>query len=577
MKKSFRTLFLGVLLTVSILPVIIMFVFTLHNNSTFYQTQISEMGNHEVQNKVTEVDQVIEHLQELLTALIFSTYEDTSCILEISDQEARGEIVTEYERLLNARKFEYISSNLIGTDQYVEGVYLFNESGYTYSFVKNKELGLEKEYYNSQWYQDILTSEDFEMVRLYKNDVFPKGTIIMGRMFPSIRGKSVLVVVCNETVLRQISENGQMFIIDKDGNTVYGEKEQLLENEKREIYARKSGILSSPNGNNTYVFGTLKTNEWKIVEKISFHDFERLYQKNTVYLFILLSTIIIGISMVVIYLDKKFLKPLTALSETMKYSDEEELQLPEKECMRQDEIGTLYRGYEKMMREIHILIQEKYVNEIKYLNSRLQSLMSQINAHFIFNTLENITSLAYLEENTQIATMSKALGDMLRYSIEYERDEETLQTELLHIGQYIRIQEIRFVNKILLKTEIEAGLENTKVLKFMLQPIVENSIEHGFTGIDMPWIIRVTACREQGGVRVSVCDNGAGMSKKEIEVLRSKIYSQDELPSDSRYVSIGLSNIHKRIQLLYHEPYGLDIESVRGRGINVVIHLPEQI
>lgn len=577
MKKSFRTLFLGVLLTVSILPVIIMFVFTLHNNSTFYQTQISEMGNHEVQNKVTEVDQVIEHLQELLTALIFSTYEDTSCILEISAQEARGEIVTEYERLLNARKFEYISSNLIGTDQYVEGVYLFNESGYTYSFVKNKELGLEKEYYNSQWYQDILTSEDFEMVRLYKNDVFPKGTIIMGRMFPSIRGKSVLVVVCNETVLRQISENGQMFIIDKDGNTVYGEKEQLLENEKREIYARKSGILSSPNGNNTYVFGTLKTNEWKIVEKISFHDFERLYQKNTVYLFILLSTIIIGISMVVIYLDKKFLKPLTALSETMKYSDEEELQLPEKECMRQDEIGTLYRGYEKMMREIHILIQEKYVNEIKYLNSRLQSLMSQINAHFIFNTLENITSLAYLEENTQIATMSKALGDMLRYSIEYERDEETLQTELLHIGQYIRIQEIRFGNKILLKTEIEAGLENTKVLKFMLQPIVENSIEHGFTGIDMPWIIRVTACREQGGVRVSVCDNGAGMSKKEIEVLRSKIYSQDELPSDSRYVSIGLSNIHKRIQLLYHEPYGLDIESVRGRGINVVIHLPEQI
>lgn len=173
--------------------------------------------------------------------------------------------------------------------------------------------------------------------------------------------------------------------------------------------------------------------------------------------------------------------------------------------------------------------------------------------------------------------MSKALGDMLRYSIEYERDEETLQTELLHIGQYIRIQEIRFGNKILLKTEIEAGLENTKVLKFMLQPIVENSIEHGFTGIDMPWIIRVTACREQGGVRVSVCDNGAGMSKKEIEVLRSKIYSQDELPSDSRYVSIGLSNIHKRIQLLYHEPYGLDIESVRGRGINVVIHLPEQI
>ena len=139
-KKSFRTLFLGVLLTVSILPVIIIFLFTLHNNSRFYQTQISEMGNHEVQNKVAEVNRVTEHLQELLTALIFSTYDDMSCILEISAQETQGENLTAYERLLNARKFEYVSDNLIGTDQYVDGVYLFNESGYTYSFVVDQHI-----------------------------------------------------------------------------------------------------------------------------------------------------------------------------------------------------------------------------------------------------------------------------------------------------------------------------------------------------------------------------------------------------------------------------------------------------
>lgn len=95
-----------------------------------------------------------------------------------------------------------------------------------------------------------------------------------------------------------------------------------------------------------------------------------------------------------------------------------------------------------MMKEIHMLIQEKYVSEIKYLNSKLQSLMSQINAHFIFNTLENISSLAYLEENVQIATMSKSLGDMLRYSIDYEKDEEKLKTEILHIEQYIKYRKL---------------------------------------------------------------------------------------------------------------------------------------
>ena len=576
-KKSFRTLFLGVLLTVSILPVIIIFLFTLHNNSRFYQTQISEMGNHEVQNKVAEVNRVTEHLQELLTALIFSTYDDMSCILEISAQETQGENLTAYERLLNARKFEYVSDNLIGTDQYVDGVYLFNESGYTYSFVKNKELGMEKDYYHSKWYQEILASRDFEVVQLYKNEVFPKGTIIMGRVFPSANGKSVLVVVCNESVLRQISEDGQMFIIDENGNTLYGEREELSEEEKKEICARKNGILSQKNGDDTYVFGTLKINNWKIVEKISFNDFEVLYQKNTIYLFILLVIIITLVSILVFYLDRKFLKPLTTLSEIMQYSAEEEFKLPQRDCLREDEIGTLYRGYEKMIKEIHMLIQEKYVSEIKYLNSKLQSLMSQINAHFIFNTLENISSLAYLEENVQIATMSKSLGDMLRYSIDYEKDEEKLKTEILHIEQYIKIQEIRFGNHIFLEKKIEKGLEETKVLKFMLQPIVENSIEHGLAGIDLPWIIRLSAYKDRGGVTVTVCDNGIGMSEEAVENVRKKIHAYDELSSDSRYVSIGLSNIHKRIQLLYHDPYGLDIENAEGRGVKILIHLPERV
>lgn len=570
-------MFLGVLLTVSILPVIIIFLFTLHNNSRFYQTQISEMGNHEVQNKVAEVNRVTEHLQELLTALIFSTYDDMSCILEISAQETQGENLTAYERLLNARKFEYVSDNLIGTDQYVDGVYLFNESGYTYSFVKNKELGMEKDYYHSKWYQEILASRDFEMVQLYKNEVFPKGTIIMGRVFPSANGKSVLVVVCNESVLRQISEDGQMFIIDENGNTLYGEREELSEEEKKEICARKNGILSQKNGDDTYVFGTLKINNWKIVEKISFNDFELLYQKNTIYLFMLLVIIITLVSLLVFYLDRKFLKPLTTLSEIMQYSAEEEFKLPQRDCLREDEIGTLYRGYEKMMKEIHMLIQEKYVSEIKYLNSKLQSLMSQINAHFIFNTLENISSLAYLEENVQIATMSKSLGDMLRYSIDYEKDEEKLKTEILHIEQYIKIQEIRFGNHIFLEKKIEKGLEETKVLKFMLQPIVENSIEHGLAGIDLPWIIRLSAYKDRGGVTVTVCDNGIGMSEAVVENVRKKIHAYDELSSDSRYVSIGLSNIHKRIQLLYHDPYGLDIENAEGRGVKILIHLPEHV
>ncbi len=575
LKNSLRSKFLGCLLGVSILPVIIIFLSTIRNNSSFYQSQISELGNHEVQSKVAEINNISGHLQEVLTALIFSRYDDKSCMLEICSQEALGERPSDYERLLNARKFEYVSSNLTGTDEYVEGVYLFNENGYVYSYVKNKELTLEKNYTNAQWYQAILKSSDFEAIQIYKNKVFPRGTIIMGRMFSGEKGKSILLVVCNESILRKMSENGNLFIADQDGNTIYGWKEEPLSDEIREeIRKGQEGILPFRNSNETYAYGTLDANNWKIVSKISFEALREVYFKNLLYLIVIIGIVGILVILLVIYADKKFLKPLIILTDTMKNSAETKALLPHKERQREDEIGFLYRGYEKMICEISNLIQEKYVYEIKFLNSKLQSLMSQINAHFIFNTLENISSLAFLENNQQIATMSKALGDMLRYSIEHERDEETLETEITHIEEYIKIQEIRFGNHILLKQNLETGTADAKVPKFMLQPIIENAIEHGLAEVDMPWIIWINSKVVQDKLVVTVQDNGVGMSDEAVKKVNFRIHNSEEESSDSRYVSIGLSNIYRRIQLLYSKTDDLNLECQGESGVCIVIRIP---
>ena len=200
--------------------------------------------------------------------------------------------------------------------------------------------------------------------------------------------------------------------------------------------------------------------------------------------------------------------------------------------------------------------------------------MSQINAHFIFNTLENINCLAKIEKNNQIAVMSKSLGDMLRYSIEYESDEETLATEISHIREYLNIQEIRFGSPILLKIESSEEILQSPVLKFMLQPVIENSIEHGLAGEEPPWIIVVRAYRQDGKTIIAVQDNGIGMEEDTLREVRRRIYHPDDLAEDARYASIGLSNIYKRIQLLYGEEYGLEIENLAGRGVEVKVCLP---
>ena len=101
-----------------------------------------------------------------------------------------------------------------------------------------------------------------------------------------------------------------------------------------------------------------------------------------------------------------------------------------------------------MVIKINELIQEQYVSQINLLREKLNGLMSQINSHFLFNTLENINCLADLDGNRKIAMMSKSLGDMLHYSMEFERTEETLEAEMENIRKYVEIQEIRFDNKI---------------------------------------------------------------------------------------------------------------------------------
>ena len=208
------------------------------------------------------------------------------------------------------------------------------------------------------------------------------------------------------------------------------------------------------------------------------------------------------------------------------------------------------------------------------MKSRLRNLTSQINAHFIFNTLENISCLAQIEGNRQIVTMSKSLGDMLRYSMDFEGDVIRLEKEICHIQQYLNIQEVRFGNEISLKLELEEGTRERKVMKFMLQPIVENAIEHGMAGKEFPWSIAIRSYCKDKELYIEVADNGVGMDADTLEKVRRRIYEPQEVEEELRCFNIGLVNIHERIQLIFSKDYGLSIDSKEHIGTTVTIHIP---
>jgi two-component system, sensor histidine kinase YesM len=564
-------------LLVSILPVLIIFIFTLNNNSKFYQSQLAEVSDNEVKSITTRINTNLESMNNLLTSLTFSKYDNESCILSICEQEGKKESLTAYDRLNNYRKFEYVCSNLIANNEYAEGVYLFNKSDYTYSFVKNREVWLEKSYKDLEWYNKLVNREELQVIVMYQPPNMDEKKVIFARYFTDVKGKNggVLAVVCNDKIFDNNPSVGKGFILDHNGTVIYGgEMQNISSEEKNQILKNESGVIIQDKREDAFIYGTLGVNNWKVISKISFAPLNELYLQSTSYLLGIITFIVIFVLLLVIISERIFIKPLEKLAQIMNHTKVTDITFENTQKERKDEIGILYRGYETMIVEINELIQEKYVGQIKFLKSRLKNLMSQINAHFIFNTLENINCLAEIEKNRKIVVMSKSLGDMLRYSIEYEKDEEKLWVEIEHIKQYIQIQEIRFENNIVLELEIEDGLEEANVLKFMLQPIIENAIEHGMDGKNVPWVIHLKAFRKEDQLIIWIQDNGIGMVEEDISRVMNLIQNTEFLAEDSRYSGIGLSNIHKRLQLLYSGNAGLYLENSAGKGLRVVIYLP---
>lgn len=527
-------------------------------------------------------------VQNLLGSLLFSTYDGVNCMTSICEQEGLGKNISKSERLKNYRMFKYICTNLLENASNVDGVYLFCENGHTYSYMVNQNYGLERHYQTDEWYQTLINSGN----SLEIADMVDIGTKIYGvdgkcfvaaRKFQAVRSseKAVLAVVCRESIFDDVSGDnnlpwGNSLIVDRDGNVLCGKWEDtsLAKEQLNSFPQNQSGIIYTENVKNAFVYGTLSINDWVVLSNISFESYYDVYIRNIWMLVLLIAVDLLVNLIIVLYMDRNNIRPIVRLAEIMGKITEQGFLFHNEFAGREDEIGILYAHYEKMMRQIDSLIQDKYDSEIKILKSRLRNLTSQINSHFIFNTLENISCLAQIEGDKQIVVMSKSLGDMLRYSMDVEGDFVRLDREINHIRQYLNIQEVRFDNEIHLELNLADNTDRRKVMKFMLQPIVENAIEHGMSGQDRPFVLGIFAERQEAELIIRVKDNGVGMKEETLEKVRKRIYEPDEIQEEKRCFNIGLSNIHERIQLLFSEKYGLDIESSLNEGTTVVLRLP---
>ncbi|MFD3274504.1 sensor histidine kinase [Paenibacillus dendritiformis] len=234
---------------------------------------------------------------------------------------------------------------------------------------------------------------------------------------------------------------------------------------------------------------------------------------------------------------------------------------------RNDEIGSVFRGFYRMVGELNRLVTEVHSSKlkeqeliIKQKESALQSMQAHINPHFLYNSLEIINSHAIIENNLSISRMTTALAHMFRYNTGNAEHVVTLKEETAHIRSYLDIQAARFRHLQIEMRLDEAWLGRIRTVRLTLQPLVENAFIHGYRG-KKPTYIGITGQPEPTHYSIRIADQGAGMSAAAAEAYNRIFCGEDEDNARNavRLDRIGLLNVHERIRLTFGPPYGLRI------------------
>ncbi|WP_165972350.1 sensor histidine kinase [Paenibacillus piri] len=247
----------------------------------------------------------------------------------------------------------------------------------------------------------------------------------------------------------------------------------------------------------------------------------------------------------------------------------------------QNEMGILSAEINKMLDKLdetnEKFIQAKtslYQMEIAKKQAELSFLQSQINPHFLYNTLECIRSIGLASRVMEIVEISTSMAQIFRYSIK-EDNFVRIRNELECIQDYLRIMSIRFMDKFSVNIRIDEQILDKRMPKMILQPVVENAVYHGLERKNGKGVLTVTGIiTESRTIRFEIADSGKGMKAEELMQLRQSLQASDPNEGDMASRGLGLLNIHQRIRLAFGEPYGIEINSIDNEGTQVFVHIP---
>lgn len=433
------------------------------------------------------------------------------------------------------------------------------------------------------WYPYAkLTTFEFQDVRL-KEDMSYTNTFMLGRPVYSTEDYTTplgyILIYLDEDYIQDIWDSAtwgttsNVFLLDSDGQILQSSQPgadytSILES----IQLPNGSAIQSQNGKSFVITGTKMTlNNWKICMITPFQEVNQSVRLLKTELLIIVGIIILLFIILARFTADNMARPITRLSEIMDtyhgedYLDAEPVNFDAYKD-RSDEIGKMYRSYEQLENRLDMLIQEIFVKNLEKKDAELALLQSQINPHFLYNTLDSINWLALENDQEEISEMIHALSDTFRLSL--MKNNSTLveiDQEIQYIKSYLMLQKFRYGDRLTYSFDLPDPLPQIYITRFILQPIVENSLKHGIDKIDGGGSISITMTIDED-IHITVANDGNDIDLDKMAELLYFDPKESEIRAFTKG-GYGVQNIYRRIKIICGDAYGITYEKTDSQTI----------
>ena len=548
---------------------------------TFYTHSVRTIRNNTIEQNEQILDQVSWNLNSYLRNMM--SISDTMCYNVIKNKDLTEENISDEMDLLYEANKDNLTSIVCATEDGAiiaaspvstrkSGVNLQNQEWFTSAIDEIENLHFSTPHVqnlfdnsNYRYYWVVSLSRSVELTNLGN---VRKGVLLVDMNYSGI-----------EQMFAKVNDGGvgYVYLCDQDGEIIYHPQQKalytgLVEENNVEHAKYSDGYYTEKykGENREIVVKTVGYTGWKIISVTPISQLSM--DAGQLRMFMIL---VAALTLALIVFGNYFISyvvtdPIRRLEDSLKYLEAGSMNENNIYTGGSPEIRHLSSAIKSMVRQMKKLSDEMVQEQREKRKSELDALQSQINPHFLYNTLDSVVWMIEGERYKDAISMVTALSKLFRISLSKGNNVISIRDEITHAKNYLNIQKYRYKNKFTAEIDIDPAIEDCATIKLIVQPLIENAIYYGVEHMDGEGEISIKGYEKDGDIFITVSDNGMGIPEDTLKTLLT-----DKARSRGKGSGIGLWNVNQRISLYFKGDYGLKIESELDEGTSVTIHLPK--